>query len=92
MVSSLVHDSASILQQLKEAKITGKGWVWLGNSGVTSELLNSNKELTKSVEGFLGIGPSSGEGSMYLNFLSSWLEKDPLKYTGIVHNLVVSKG
>ena len=67
----------------------GKGWIWLATSGMTSKLVTKDPELAKSMDGFLGTGPASGEGSVYLNFLSKWLEKDPSKYPGIVHKLVV---
>ena len=79
------------MQQAKQFQVIGKGWVWIGTSGVTSELFSTNSELAKSLEGFLGIGPSTGEGSVYLNFLSKWLEKDATKYPGIIHKLVVSR-
>ena len=79
------------MKQAKQSQIIGKGWVWIGTSGVTSELFSTNSELAKSLEGFLGTGPSTGEGSVYLNFLSKWLEKDATKYPGIIHKLVVSR-
>lgn len=68
----------------------GKGWIWLATSGMTSKLTTENSELATAMDGFLGTGPASGEGSVYLNFLAKWLEKDPEKYPGIVHKLVVN--
>ena len=65
--------------------------MWLVSSGMTSKLVTDNAELAKAMDGFIGTGPASGEGSVYLNFLSKWLEKDSRKYPGIVHEMVVSK-
>lgn len=79
----------ALLSALKHGRITGKGWVWLATTGMTSRLMTMDSELAKAMDGFLGIGPSSGEGSVYLNFIAKWLEKDPLQYPGIVHKLVV---
>lgn len=90
MVSTFGHGSAGALSEIRKAGMMGKGWVWLTTSGVTSKLTTSDAELAKAMDGFLGTGPASGEGSIYLNFLAKWLEKDPTKYPGIVHNLVVS--
>eukprot|EP00112_Aurelia_sp_Birch-Aquarium-sp1_P017721 Seg4137.2 transcript_id=Seg4137.2/GoldUCD/mRNA.D3Y31 product="Glutamate receptor 3.1" protein_id=Seg4137.2/GoldUCD/D3Y31 len=88
LLSTLISDTLPVIQQAKQSQIVGKGWVWIGTSGVTSELFSANSELAKSLEGLLGIGPSTGEGSVYLNFLSKWLEKDSTKYPGIIHKLV----
>ncbi|XP_065068364.1 uncharacterized protein LOC135693734 [Rhopilema esculentum] len=88
LISSLVPESLPLLQQIVTAKMTGKGWVWLVTSGMTSKLVTDNAELAKAMDGFIGTGPASGEGSVYLNFLSKWLEKDSRKYPGIVHEMV----
>ena len=89
VISSIGQSSAELLNAIRNAEMIGKGWVWLATSGVASRLMTTESELAKAMDGLLGIGPSSGEGSVYLNFIANWLEKDSVKYPGIIHRLVV---
>jgi hypothetical protein len=66
--------------------MAGKGWIWLGSDGATSNQFSSNSMLAKTMDGMIGVNPRRGEGSLYLKFLSRWNSKDSLAYPGITHN------
>ena len=91
LLSALPQDADVAYQVLKELSMAGKGWIWLGSDGATSTTFSANSELAKVMQGLIGVGPKAGEGSLYLKFLSTWLEKDAIQYPGVVHTLNVSK-
>lgn len=70
--------------------MTGKGWIWLGSDGATTNNFPVNSELAKSMDGMLGVNPKHGKGDEYIKFLGKWLEKDKLMFPGIVHSASVS--
>ena len=86
LISMVRQDAETVFQQIKELGMTGKGWVWIGTDGATSSTFNQQKDLERTMEGMIGTQPKNGEGSMYLNFLASWLDKDSTTYPGIVHS------
>ena len=66
--------------------MAGKGWIWLGSDGATTNHFDPSSELAKTMDGMLGVNPRRGEGSKYLKLLSTWLTKDSLMYPGIIHS------
>ena len=90
-LSALPNDVAKIEQIIHQKKMAGKGWIWLGSDGATSNYFAPNSVLAKTMDGMLGVNPRRGEGALYLKFLAKWMSKDRLTYPGIIHNENVSR-
>ena len=65
--------------------MVGKGWIWFISDSAASLPLPGIAKIKEALNGLIGISPKGGEGSLYLKFLSQWLEKRNLEYPGVVH-------
>lgn len=70
--------------------MAGKGWIWLGSDGATTNYFQPKSEISEAMDGMLGVNPKKGEGALYMKMLSKWMEKDKIMYPGIVHYPEVS--
>ncbi|CAH1789877.1 unnamed protein product [Owenia fusiformis] len=79
-----------VLQQAKEANMTGAGWAWIATDGITGSSDLSTNPVSDQYLGILGTKPAVGRGSLYDNFYSEWKALDPLQYPGAGHGSELS--
>ncbi|CAH1789873.1 unnamed protein product [Owenia fusiformis] len=71
-----------VLQQAKEANMTGAGWAWIATDGITGSSDLSTNPVSDQYLGILGTKPAVGRGSLYDYFYSEWKALDPVQYPG----------
>ncbi|CAH1789880.1 unnamed protein product [Owenia fusiformis] len=71
-----------VLQQAKEANMTGAGWAWIATDGITGSSELATAPVPDHYRGILGTTPTVGRGALYQDFLSFCRNLDPVNYPG----------
>ena len=85
-VSALPHDARMITQLIKELEMAGKGWIWFGSIGTTTQHFRQTSNIGRLLNGMIGVNPKDGEGPTYTRFRTAWKSKDSVNYPGIIHS------